>query len=49
MSLANKENVANNATSTITFDIEETNSLKIATINKKRFYITAIEFIYINK
>ena len=49
MSLANKENVINNATSTITFDIEETDSLKISTINKKRFYITAIEFIYVSK
>lgn len=43
------ENITSNSESTIVVDIEETNSLKISTINKKPIYITGIEFMYVER
>ena len=46
MTVAGKDTVENNQTSTITINFEATSNLKIVTTNKKPLFITAIEFIY---
>lgn len=48
MNVTTKEIVEGNQTSTITIYFESTTSLKIAVINKKPIYITAIELIAAN-
>lgn len=45
MNVTTKEVVEANQTSTITIEFDNTDSLKIATTNKKPFYITSIEFL----